>query len=186
MIYINHLSEDQVVRTIPNLVEPFIVRLLQKKFHTFFVYRCSDYVSFDHLVSSQKFDISYIIDLVPLIDTYWSAIDIIYFSIPETKVYTGKREYFDILRKKSVEMKFVLDVEFFEVKLTTSDILPNLSVRTAKFCEELEQLGRFLHFAKLVLKGDFRLDFDLSKLRLRDFAIRTHYGRKRCCIKKSL
>ncbi len=43
MIKILDKTEHQVHRIIPDLFEPYVVKLLQKQNHTFFIYRCSEY-----------------------------------------------------------------------------------------------------------------------------------------------
>ncbi len=96
------MNKSQSMRYVPDMIEPFVVKELQRKYHSFFIFRASDYDSFERLIKIHKFDCSNI-DFKHLLIENWSAIDIIYFKIKESPIYKPIQEYFrfmDDLRTK--------------------------------------------------------------------------------------
>jgi hypothetical protein len=178
MIKIKGFSKYQNFRALPDIIEPFVVSKLRKNNHTFFVYRCSDYVNFKHLLSAHQFDISNFEALVPIVEKYWSAIDAIHFIISATQAPVVNKEYFDRLKVLSTQSKLVIDISFLEIKAITSRKKPDLSVNASKLCAELKVLGKSMRVVKVRLGGELSLVFKEKNLDPSEFRVRTHYGRE--------
>nr|MBC8495960.1 hypothetical protein [archaeon] len=145
MIKVNNLQNQQVIRYIVDLIEPFICKVVQRKKHTFFVYRCSDYFDFNHLLKIHLFKLenNYYKELI---NDYWSAIDLIYLKIKGIPPYSASKKYFDILTSFILKEKEVIDFELFEIKLTRQTKKSNLSIKTHKLMKLLEKNDKKLNF----------------------------------------
>jgi len=178
MIQIQDYSGPKVVRAIADMIEPLILAQVRKDNHTFFAYRCSDYNDFNHLISCHQFDVVGIKKLVPLLELYWTSIDLILFKIIEMPDYDGKKGYFDELRALSLKKKTVVDVDFFEVKMHTGDLKPMLAVNTFACINSLKELGKEMKVVMVKLDGRFKINYSFNLFERKNFFIKTHYGRK--------
>lgn len=176
MIRIQNHNPQQVVRYLADLFEPFIVKILQKKFHTFFVYRCSDYETLDILLKLHRLNMDDE-SLKTLLSKYWTAIDAIYFKIEGIPPYDATRAYFEKLRSLQISEKNVIGFEAFEIKLAR-DKKPNISVKTHEFIKEIEKIGKKLNFVIIDMSGELSLNYRFEEYEDGMCTIRTHYGRK--------
>ena len=178
MIKINNLTGNMITRRIVDIIEPFIVKEIQRENHTFFVYRCSDYSSFQALIKVHQFYMLNVLKYKPILNKYWSAIDIIYLKIKETPKFEKTKEYFQTLNNLQVKQKTISELEFFEVKLISKTKKPILSVKTYYLLQELAKIGSKLKFIHVEAKGFIHFitkELDFNK---EDYTIKTHYGRK--------
>ncbi|MBU1202040.1 MAG: hypothetical protein KJ583_03805 [Nanoarchaeota archaeon] len=178
MISIQNFPKNKIVRYIADLIEPFIVKQIQREHHTFFVYRCSDYNNLNHLLKCHKLNMNGLETYKELVDKYWTAIDLIYFIVAKIPTYTGDKQYFDTLRELNLQEKIVIDISLYEVKLTIETRKPNLSVKTYELMNELKKLGKDMRFVHVKLRGDFAITFSNQKFDETKYCVRTHYGRK--------
>jgi hypothetical protein len=178
MIQINDCNDNQNIRNFADLFEPFIVKKIQKKHHTFFAYRCSDYQDIYHLAKCHNLDLSNISINLNLFEKYWSAIDIVYFFIDNLPKYSKTKEYFDELRKIQLGNKIVNDFQLYEVKLVNYTKNPTISVKTFDLINELKKINKELIFIKIVVKGDFFINILEESFFNTNYNIKTHYGRK--------
>ncbi len=175
MIKIDGMTDNQIVRSIPDLIEPFITNRIRKEKHSFFVYRCSDYNSFSHLLQCHNF--LFHLKEKELIEKFWSAIDLIYLKI-DLPDFSPTKEYFDALRDMSEKEKIVKDFQLYEVKLSYSAKKPIMSVRTYKLIRKLMETGRKLEIIRVHIKGRLHISVERHDFLEKDFKIETHYGRK--------
>jgi len=178
MIKIQGMSGYQVVRYIPDMIEPFMVKRIQKLHHSFFVYRCSDYNSLAHLLNAHKIAFKVKIELRDLIERYWSSIDLIFFKIAELPEYACTKEYFDCMRKIAEEPKTAYDFEIYEVKLTLGIKKPIISACTVCLFRELQSMGKPARIAAVKLSGEACFSFNYSGFDESSYKIETHYGRQ--------
>jgi hypothetical protein len=167
----------QSIRHISDLMEPFVVKQLQKKHHSHFVFRASDYDSFERLVQINKLNY----DLIKYIDPIkenWSAIDIIYFKIKELPEYNPTQEYFRFMDNLRTENKTIIDIEIYEVKTITSNKPSILSVKTDFLQKELKKFNKLMKCIKVYLSGQLSFNLVETNLKDEDFVVQTHYGRK--------
>ena len=178
MIKINNLTNNTTNRRIADIIEPFIVKEIQRKNHTLFVYRCSDYSSFQELIKIHQFNISNILKYKYILEKYWSAIDILYIKIEEIPIYNRTKEYFQILNDLQIKQKMIFELEFFEVKLDSEIKKPILSVRTYELLQELKNINKNLNFIHVKAKGYIHLITEQVDFNKENYIIQTHYGRK--------
>lgn len=183
MIRIKKLSASQNMRLFADLIEPLAVKQIQKQQHTFFAYRCSDYIDIYHLAKCHDFNLKRIKKFLPLLEVYWSSIDIIYFHIENIPAYTKSKLYFDFLKQISKEEKNVVDFQLYEVKLTSRHKDLIISKRTFELMKKLEETEKELLLIEVVANGNISLDIKSKKLSKSNYRIRTHYGRKGFCLK---
>lgn len=178
MINIDGFSKWQNQRYIADFIEPFIVKQLQKEHHTFHVYRCSDFNDIHHLISCHKFNIKGLMNFLPILENYWSSIDIIQFKIKELPVYFPNKAYFNILRSLATKEKNVIDIEVYEVKLTKKCKTAILSVKSYECARKLEGIGKRLKYIPVNVFGDISIYYKTRILDPEEFKIETHFGRK--------
>lgn len=184
MIQINNNTQNKTIRKLPDLIEPYIIEELKRVNHTFFIYRCSNYNSFQHLISNEKFDIKKLSsNLITDIEKYWTAIDAIYLEIAKIPEYHENKEYFNELKKLSTRKKTITNIHFYEIKIIKKLEIPNLSVKTYLFSRELKKHNKEIFFIKVFLKGFLHINYDIEHLTDNKFNVRTHYGNKNKTIK---
>ena len=171
------MNKWQSMRYVSDMIEPFLVKQLQRKYHSHFVFRASDYDSFERLVQINKFYYNQI-KYVDLIKENWSAIDIIYFKIKELPEYVPTQEYFRFMDNLRTENKTIIDIELYEVKTVTSNKPSILSVKTDFLQKELKKLNKIMKCIKVYLSGQLSFNLVETNLEDEDFVVQTHYGRK--------
>lgn len=178
MISINNYSNNQNARAMSDLIEPFIVKRIQKDNHTFFVYRCSEYSNLKNLFTIHKFNLNNF-KYYNLFEKYWSAIDIIMIKIKNMPTFSPTKEYFNSLRNLTIKEKNIIEIIPYEVKLSSKNKKSNLSIKTYEFIEELKQIGRTIKIIKVFTKGKISFQIKESEFNKEDYIIKTHYGRKK-------
>lgn len=178
MILIRGRNKSHNIRVISDFVEPYCVKMLQKKFHTYFVYRCSDYRNFKSLCNLHKFNLEKIDNnIITLIEKYWSAIDIIYLKIHSMPVYSPTVEFFEKFELLRLEPKFVLNINFYEVKVSSGEFEPILSVKSNQFIQELKSFEKHLNVIHISYSGNTFIEIKEMLAESLNYTIRTHYGR---------
>lgn len=177
MLQIQGFNKLQMSRMMSECIEPLLVHILKKKYHTFFVYRCSDYQNLKHLCECHKFDYKSITKK-NLLEEYWSSIDLIYFHVFDLPEYEVSKEYFDALNRLERREKKVMNYVLFEVKISSTLYKPILSVRT-KICMEL--FGKLHKIIVIKYENRARISLDFTHT-IKDCDVRTHCGRRNVTI----
>jgi hypothetical protein len=175
---INNFNDNQVKRIYAEMIEPLVVRDIRRKKHSFFVYRCNDYQSLNHLSECHKFDLTNIRNLTYIFEKYWSAIDIIFLEI-DLIPYEPTKNYFDKLRYLERNIKKVKDLHAYEVKCCfrkTDKVV--LSVRTHKYMDELKKLGKNSKVYLVNIYGNPIINLYEMNIDEINYCVETHYGRK--------
>ena len=178
MIKINNYTNQQNVRSIGEMIEPLIVKQIQKQNHTFLVYKCNDYSSFKELIKIHRFNCSKKPTYYQLIEKYWSAIDIIHIKIKNMPTFERNKKYFDKLRNLQLQEKEIEDIECFEVKLIGYSQKTVLSVKTYELIKALKKINKELRFIHVNYKGNIHFQIEKVEFKPENYKIRTHYGRE--------
>lgn len=179
MIFIDDLDAKGSLRKSVDILEPFAIEKIKKDKHHFFVYRCSDYQNFDHLCVFKGFDLKSIDNnLINIINSYWSAIDVIKI-VPEgmPKYYKSKK-YFDDIREIEIKNKSIKFLGFYEIKFGYGISKSTLSVRTYEFMNEILKFGFKLNFMYIKIDGNIHFNRKYVDFSEDKFEVKTHYGRE--------
>ncbi|MFT4311801.1 MAG: hypothetical protein ACMXYF_01075 [Candidatus Woesearchaeota archaeon] len=178
MIQLSGTTSQQNIRLMGDLIEPFIVKKIQKEYHTHFVFRCADFRNYQSFLRINQFESTCIQAFNNLLEKYWSCIDIIYVKVKNMPAFTPTKEYFDLIEQLREQKNEIIDFEIYEVKFTSnSQLKPILSSKSYDCILTFEKMCKKIRIITILSTGFCRLQIEEKSFSREDFFIKTHYGR---------